>query len=297
MKALAWLSTFCAVALGARLLWQCVTGRRRSQMILAERSAAGQRATVVRAPSLTERWEMAAGQAGLNWGARTYISLIAASIAVALLCALAGRFGFGLALVVAACLLPWALVRYQQRMRAERFAAQLPGALTLAANTIRAGGTMLQAVRAIARQMEDPIAAEFARVEQALHLQVPLPLALERAKGRVGAREFAAVVVAFKVAGQAGADLDVVLENIGREIVEERQFRDAMRAASSEGRMSAKVVTAIPFLAGGYFYLTEPHYFDPIMATPLGRVLLLSSFLAIGLGWFLISRITDVRNW
>lgn len=290
-------ATFLATGLALLTLWQRLMARRRAQEILSSRDPAGQRATVVRAPTLTERWEMAARQAGLDWTARTYLMAIVAGAGAGALFLLVGQSGLGLVAVTGACTGPWLLVRYQRQVRADLFARQMPAALNLAANTIRSGGTMLQAVRAVARQMPDPIGAEFARVEQAVHLQVPLPTALERARQRIGAHEFSAVVVACKVAGQAGADLDTVLENISREIVEDRQFREAMRSASSEGRTSAKVVTAIPFLAGGYFYVTDPSYFQPMFDWHGGPLLLAASLGAIFIGWLIISRITDVRNW
>jgi tight adherence protein B len=297
MESLTFVGTFLATGFGLIALWQQLQGRRRAQEILRGRDPAGQRATVVRELSLTERWELAARQAGLEWTARTYLFIICAGAGAGGLFLLAGLLPVALAIVGLACFGPWLLVRIQQRSRSEQFSRQLPGALILAANTIRAGGTMLQAVRAIARQMPNPIADEFARVERALQLQVPLGTALEQARQRIGAPEFSAVVVASKVAGQAGADLDTVLENIANDIVEDRQFRDAMRAASSEGRTSARVVTAVPFLVGGYFYLTDPYYFEPMLRSPIGKLLLPLSFLSIFVGWALIRRITDVRTW
>jgi len=212
-------------------------------------------------------------------------------------CWIAGQPELGLGAAAAGLVGPWAVVKYRQQKRATQFAEQLPAALMLAANTIRAGGTMLHAVRAIARQMPDPVRSEFARVEQALHLQVPLAAALDQARQRIGAPEFSAVVVACKVGGPVGADLDVVLENIAKEIVEDREFQRAMRAASAEGRMSARIVTAIPLVVGGYFFWSNPRYFDPILSSPGGSLILIGCFASIALGWVIISRLTDVRAW
>lgn len=297
MLVLVGLGTFMATGLTLVAVWQRYFGRRRVQEILRRRDPAEQRATVVRLPSPAERWELAARQAGLNWTARTYLQTVCGGALVAALAAAAGGTGAALLCLTGAALGPWLVVRHRRRTRGEQLAGQLPAALVLAANTIRSGGTLLQAVRTISRQMPEPIAGEFARVERALHLQVPLGAALDQARQRMGVPEFSAVAVACKVAGQAGADLDVVLENIAREIVEDRQFRAAMRTASSEGRMSAKVVTLIPFITGGLFYVNDPRYFDPLLYSAGGRGLLGGSLLSILLGWVLIRRITDARNW
>lgn len=297
MELLTFTFTFLAVGLGFVALWQYRLGRRRARDILRSRDPMAQSATVLKIPGLIERWEITARQAGLNWTARTYVMMLGLGLIPSGLFALIGNVAAAVLIMTGVGLVPWFIVRHRQRARTERFASQFPAALTLAANTIRAGGTLLQAVKAIARQMPDPIGGEFARIDQALKLQVPLGTALEQARSRIGGHEFAAVVVACKVAGQAGADLDQVLESIGREIVEDRQFRAAMRTASSEGRTAAKVVTALPFVGGAWFLMTNPNYFEPMTSTGQGRLLLIGSLVSICIGWVIIQRITDIRTW
>lgn len=294
---LAAFGTFLMTASLTYLLWRKLFGQRRAVQVLEKMESTAQRATQVKMPNLLERWEQGARQAGLSWTGRTYLISAGLGLTAAALLSLGGHLGPAAAAAAAGIAGPWAVVNYRQQRRAAQFAEQLPAALTLAANTIRAGGTMLQAIKAIARQMPEPTRGEFMRVEQALQLQVPLGTALEQARERIGAEEFAAVVVACKVGGQAGADLGTVLENIAREIVEDREFRRSMRAASAEGRMSARIVTAIPLVAGAYFLWSNPSYFDPILTSPGGKLLLVGCIGSIGLGWLIISRLTDVRAW
>lgn len=297
MLTVVFVGTFLATGLFLVVLIQLFFGRRRAREILLARDATEQRATVVRSANLLEQGEAAFLQAGLTWSFRTYLTVAVAAVMGAVLLIMAGGLVPALGLISIVVGGPWALVRYRQAIRAKKFAEQLPAALTLAANTIRAGGTMLQAVGAVARDMPDPIGSEFARIKQALQLQVPLAAALEQARQRIGVPQFNSVVVACKVAGQAGADLDVLLESIARETVEDGQFQEAMRAASSEGRTSAKVVTAVPFLGAAFFFFQDHTYFRPMLEHPTGRVLLFGSIGAIICGWVAIKRITDVRDW
>ena len=180
---------------------------------------------------------------------------------------------------------------------ATRFAEQLPETLLLMASVIRAGGTLYQAVQTVVQQAPQPMRAEFVRVERAMQLQVPAGDALALIQDRVGLSEFASVVVACKVAGEAGADLDRVLESISRELVEDRQFLRAMEAASAEGKASARLVTAVPLVVMALVSYQNPAYFGEALTDPLGRMLILGSLCAMALGWLLIRQITDVRNW
>ncbi|MFZ5813947.1 MAG: type II secretion system F family protein, partial [Bacillota bacterium] len=237
MHYLAGLFTFLAVAFALAAAVQLLGHRSRlARRLLAERDPRSQAATAsARAPGLLERLEREALQAGLSWNRRFFLLCILSGMGLGLLLMMAGNSLMGLVLVALGALGPAAFVKQRATARAERFSQQLPATLTLMANVIRAGGTLYQAVQAVVKQAPEPIRSEFARVEQAMQLQIPAAEALERIRDRIGLAEFHSVVVACKVAGQAGADLDRVLESIARELVEDRQFLKAMQAASAEG--------------------------------------------------------------
>jgi tight adherence protein B len=297
MTTVIFICTFAAVALGLVTVGQRMWGRRRIHELLEKRTGSDQRSTAVQRVSLAQRWEQNVKRAGLDWTLRSYLTVLLGGVMIGFLLRLSDSGSVGLLVIVGAAAGPWLMVEYRKRVRARQFSDQLPAALTLAANTIRAGGTMLQAAKAIAKGMPEPIKGEFDLLERALRLKVPLSDALEKVNERIGVREFEAVIIACRIAGQAGADLDHLLESIGKEIVQERQFREAMRAASSEARSTAQMVTCFPFvLAGGVLYL-DASYFDMYVKSVTGHILLGLFLTVMGIGWFFIYRLADVRNW
>lgn len=298
MQYLAALFTFLAVAFALAAWVQIRQGRSRlAHRLLAERDPTAQAATAVRLPGPMERLEQAAKQAGLSWTRRFFLLAFASGLLLGLLFIMADSHLGGLAVMLVSSAGPVLVVRQRARVRAELFAAQLPQTLTLMANVIRAGGTLYQAIGAVTRQMPEPIRSEFVHVERAMQLQVPAAEALGRIRDRIGLAEYGSVVVACKVAGEAGADLELVLEAIARELVEDRQFLRAMQSASTEGKSSARMVTAVPFVVMGLVTWQNPGYFGHALQDPLGRMLILSGVAAILVGWLAIQRITDVRNW
>ncbi len=299
MQYLAGLCTFLAVALFLGGL--AGTLQRRSRLahrLLRERDPLEQEgAALPRSPGWLERLEREARQAGLGLTRRHLLLALGGSGGVAALLASAGDWGPAAACLMFGLVGPLLLIRHRARTRAARFAEQLPEVLALMANVMRAGGTLYQAVQAVVQHAPQPIRAEFERVERAMHLQVPAADALAAIQDRVGLTEFTSVVVACKVAGEAGGDLDRVLESISRELVEDRQFLRAMEAACAEGKASARLVTAIPVVVVALVSYQNPAYFQEALADPLGRALIVGSLAAMAAGWTLIRRITDVRAW
>lgn len=297
MLYLAGLWTFLAVALALAGLLHFRSRSRLEARLLADRDPLEQAATRIQLPSLLQSLERDARQAGLEWSRRFFLLLWSVGLASGLVLLLSGDPLLGLAIPAAVVVLPLLLIRYRSRQRAEQFAVQLPTALTLMANVIRAGGSLLHAVSAVARQMPDPIRSEFVLVRRAMQLRVPPAEAMARVRDRIGLSEFVSVVVACKVAGDAGADLDQVFESIARELVEDRQFLKVMQGASAEGRTSAKMVTGVPFgILAMIAFLNPSHLKSSLQDTSV--LLLYGVALAMmAVGWTVIRRITDVRNW
>lgn len=297
MALLAVVFTFltCAFALAA-VLHRRARSRLTARMLLA-RDPLEQQATTVQVRGLLERMERRAHAAGLNWTRKSFQLVWGIGLGLGLFFFLTDDMTMALVLPSAALGIPLIWINYRSRQRTEAFATQLPSALQLMANSVRAGGSLYHAVGAVTRQMPEPIRSEFARVERAIGLQVPVADALAKIQDRIGVPEFAGVVIACKVAGDAGADLDKVLESIARELVEDRQFIKAMEGASAEGRSSARLVTGVPIFLIAVISFLNPRYLLDSLKDPAVIWLYLFAAGMIVFGWFLIKKITDVRNW
>jgi tight adherence protein B len=297
MLYLAALMTLLTVALGFAGVRQLRSRSRLSKQLLAERDPLEQQATAIQLPGLLDRLEKEAKQAGFTWTRRTFLLLWGTGVALGAIMWLMGDSLSGMLIPAVAVAGPLLWIQRRARVRTEAFANQLPQALTLMANVIRAGNGLYQAVGAVTRQMPDPIRAEFIRVERAIQLQVPVADAMAAVRDRIGVPEFGSVVIACKVAGEAGAELDKVLEAIARELVEDRQFIKVMQAASSEGRASARMVTGVPLFVMGAIAFLNPAYIKGILQDRVSLLLVAAGCVMILVGWLIIKRISDVRNW
>lgn len=245
--------------------------------------------------SYLDRWERAATQAGLGWKRQVYYAAAGGAACLAGVLYLLGMVNTALLVAFAGIYGPTLYVRHRQAARAARFAEQLPQALMLAASVLRAGGTLLQAVDAIAGEMPAPLGEEFRRIQQAMRLQVPAHEAMAEAQARVGVREFAAVVVAARITAEVGGNLAHVYDQIARSIVESQNARRTVQAFTTEGRMSANLIAGLPFAVMGLMQLMSPGYFAPLFATWPGRFMLIACVGTIALGWTMIRRMVDIR--
>jgi tight adherence protein B len=234
-------------------------------------------------------------QAGLRWNRMTYYGFLAFGGAIAGLCFAMDRPTEAIFALILAAVSPVLFISRMRAMRQAQIARQLPSSLFLGASVMRAGGTLLQAVDAIAAEMPDPIGAEFKRIQAQMRLQVPAHEAMAEAMERVGVREFAAVVVAARITAEVGGNMAHILDQIARAIMDAQNAARTVQAFTTEGRLSANLLAAMPFLVMGLLQFLSPGYFAPLFSTWPGRILLFLCLGCIGLGYLVIRRMVEIK--
>jgi len=143
--------------------------------------------------------------------------------------------------------------------RSQKFDEQLTEALNGLANSLKAGMSLPQAVEQVARNSPAPMAQEFATVMREYELGKPIEQAFEDLGGRVESRNFALAVAAFRVGKERGGNLSVVFEKIANSIREIYRIEEHVRTVTTQGRSSARFMTAMPavFLVLLYFMDSE----------------------------------------
>ncbi|MDB5448949.1 MAG: pilus assembly protein TadB, partial [Phenylobacterium sp.] len=68
-----------------------------------------------------------------------------------------------------------------------------------------------------------------------------------------------------------------------------------IKAASSEGRASAMILTAAPFIALGFIAITSPHFYGDVIGEPVVKIGLVIIGFWMFLGNLVMRRMIDMR--
>lgn len=286
---------FATVCLATLALYQSRQKRSLREIIRGSESGLEQTVPEPERDSFLDRWERAALQAGLGWKRSFYYTVAGAGTGIATMLWLTGSPVLGMMAGATALLGPAIFVFQKQAARRALFGRQLPQALFLAASVLRAGGTLMQAVDSIAAEMPDPMGAEFRRIQAQMRLQVPAHEAMAEAQQRIGLREFAAVVVAARITNEVGGNMAHIFDQVARSIVEAQNARRMVQAFTTEGRMSANVIAALPFVVMGLLMVLSPGYFGPMFESLEGKLVFGLCTGAILFGWYIIRRMVNIR--
>jgi tight adherence protein B len=224
----------------------------------------------------------------------TTIRVVATIGGLAVLWALTGSFIFGLVGAVLGFLGPSVFLSNAQARRKVAFMKQLPDTLQLLAGTLKAGYGVLQAIDTVVKEVEEPTSSEFQRALTEARLGLPLEDSLGDMAERVDSDDFRWVVVAMNIQRQVGGNLAELLQTVADTLRGREQVRRQISSLSAEGKLSAAILIALPFVIIGYLILVSPTYLAPLFTNPLGLMMVGGVSLLMLVGVFWIRRLIDI---
>lgn len=169
--------------------------------------------------------------------------------------------------------------------RTSRLYIQLPDTLTMITRSVRGGFTVQDAMRVVAEEGQAPTTIEFHRLLDELRLGTTLPTALAKLADRSGLMEYRFLAVAVALQTQSGGNLSEILENLADVVRKRVALRQRGIALSAEARTTTYILGFLPLFLIGALLVITPDYLDPMLATPLGKKLLLLGITLYSLGF------------
>ncbi|MFN7954671.1 MAG: type II secretion system F family protein [bacterium] len=187
------------------------------------------------------------------------------------------------------------LARALAERRQAAFTAVLPDALDLLASAIRTGQPIRAGLDLVAREMPDPLGAEFAIVTRDIELGLGEVDALEGLAERLDSLDVQMLVTSIAVQKEVGGNLPEVLGILGQTIRARFRIQGQVQAYTAQARLSAKVLIALPVLFATILYVIRPTYLAVLVTDPAGHALLAVALGGWLIGWVVIRWILSVN--
>jgi tight adherence protein B len=169
--------------------------------------------------------------------------------------------------VVGASLPLWALSIMAARKR-RRIEEQFPVALDVFIRGLRAGHPVASALELLTEEMPDPIGSQFGYVVDEVTYGAELRDALQNMAERWDSEDMRMFVVSLSIQSETGGNLAEVLENLTRVIRDRESMKLKVRALSSEGRLTAVMLSVLPLGAFALLFIFNPAFFLDVADDP-----------------------------
>jgi tight adherence protein B len=201
----------------------------------------------------------------------------------------AAGFVLGIATVAAV----YFVVRLRADKRIQAVARQFPSALEMVTLSLRAGRGLEESIHVAAEQVEAPLSVELRRCYEECSMGKPVEEALTQLGTRwEPVRGIGLFVEAVSVLKQTGGNLVEVLDSIRKHVRSREAYESKHRAMTSEGRLSGRILMALPLVALVIQVFMAPEELRDMIASSGGRTVMLVACVLWGLGVLWVTRLT-----
>jgi len=221
----------------------------------------------------------------------TLIAMLASGIGVS-----GGRILISATFAVAVgTAIPLMLLNFAATRMRKKIQEQFPVALDVFVRGLRAGHPIAAALDLLTVELPDPIGTQFGLVVDEVTYGAELRDALQNMADRWDLDDMRMFVVSLSVQSETGGNLAEILENLSQVIRERQSMFLKVRALSSEGRMTAVMLTGLPIFAFVMLFSFNPRFFLDVATDPAfvpGFGILIALYIT---GFISIRRLVDLK--
>ncbi|CAN7624497.1 type II secretion system F family protein [Massilia sp. LjRoot122] len=165
---------------------------------------------------------------------------------------------------------PWVLLRRARQRRLVRIEQQLPDAADFIARALRAGHSFSNVLQIVGNELPEPLSGEFRIAREEINYGAPMNEALHAMAARIPLTDLRYLIIAVLIQRESGGNLAEILGNISQIIRARLKLVAHVRVLSAEGRMSALILTLLPFAVLGMMLVMNPKYVSLLWTDPSG---------------------------
>jgi len=191
--------------------------------------------------------------------------------------------------------MPLAFVLYKRSQRFGLFEQHLPEALDLMVSALRAGHSLVAALRLVANESPEPIGSEFRICFEEQNYGLELRTALDNLVNRIPLPDLRIVVTAILIQKESGGNLAEVLEKASYVIRERFRLKRQVQVHTAQGRMTGWILSLLPVVLGAGLYFVNPKTMSLLWTNPIGIKLLYGSVVMTITGALIIRKIVNMK--
>lgn len=200
-----------------------------------------------------------------------------------------------LALGMAMACFPMLRLVWARRRRLQTIAEQLPEAMDLIGRALRAGHAFTSALAMVGSEAPEPIAGEFKITSDEIAFGISTENALNNLAARVDSADIRYFVMAVIIQRETGGNLAELLDKLSGLVRDRFKLYAKVRVLAAEGKLSAWILTALPFCVAGAIHLMNPKYLSVLFTDPFGKRLVGMGLVMMVLGILAMWRIVKIR--
>lgn len=187
------------------------------------------------------------------------------------------------------------VVKISKQQRIKKFQGQIVDSLMVLSSSLKAGLSLIQAIEVLCAEMPAPISQEFSLVLKENKWGMSLEESLRRLRQRVPLEEVNLLVSSVLIARESGGELTRVFSRLVETIRNNLKLKEKVTTLTLQGRLQGIIMMFLPVGFAYFIFRQNPHHFDVMLESEMGRMLIFAAIFAQIVGMFLIKKISTIK--
>ncbi len=192
--------------------------------------------------------------------------------------------------------LPDIFLYINNKIKRKQIENELLKAVTIMNNAFKSGRSIMQAVNLVSTELDGPISDEFKKMYIDLNFGLDLEIVFKRLADRVKLDEISYMTSSLVILNKTGGNIVKVFGTIEKGFFDRKKLSEELKSSIALSELVFKVLITLPLFIVIVVYLFDSNYFDPLINTTIGRVIIII-ILVIYITYILIVRkITKLKE-
>lgn len=192
-------------------------------------------------------------------------------------------------------ILPKICIKKKIKTRIQKFNEGLPDMLSTIIGSLRSGYSFSQAFKTVVEECDEPVKSEIGILLKELNYGITMEDALNNLNSRMPSGDLELMIQAVLIQRQVGGNLAGVLEIIVGTIRERNKIQRQVQTLTSQGRLSGRVIGALPVVLGIMIYMVNPEYINVLFTNLIGKIIISVGVVSGIIGFILINKLTKIE--
>jgi len=191
---------------------------------------------------------------------------------------------------------PSVYVKYLDGIRKAKFQDQLIDSLMILSSSLKGGLSLVQAIEVVVEEIPVPASDEFGIVLAENKMGVSLEDSMAHLFQRMPSAALDQMITSILLARETGGNLPIIFQRIINTIRENKKIQQNIDNLTLQGKIQGVIMSLLPIGFAMIVTSTNPKFFDQMLNTDLGRMLLAYAFVSELIGAFLIWKISSFKD-
>lgn len=189
---------------------------------------------------------------------------------------------------------PLVWIRISRRGNNRRFEEDLGQAMPLIASNMRGGLPLRQALIPVSENLNEPLRGEFRQLNRDLDSGKAMDRAIEDMAERTENRDLVLFAASIRAQQQTGGNLADIVEQVGETIQARVELRRMVRSKTSQGRVTAIIMVAVPPVMALFLFFGNSMYHD-FYSSGMGLITLAVCAVFELVGYFVTNKMCNIE--